>query len=174
MKTSGLRRDLMAGAASGTPGQLTIEDAELSEHELDARMAADDAVMEQLRDLARVVVIGYASDPSMIFELGWGDAELDEETGAVTWHPWEPLPLRPSAAATASQSAADKAAGSRSPLGVAPTPAAPAELDQRRPRFDDAPLDDDFRMQPRSPLQGEPQQEASPTPPDTGTEDEQP
>jgi hypothetical protein len=173
MRTSGLRHDLLSGTASGMPGQLTIEHAELGDEELEARLAGDDAVVAQLREIARIVIIGYASDPSSIFELGWGDAELLDTSGTVSWSKWESLPVLKPATITADEVKGDLRVDRGTSWRVASsTPGRSAPDD--RPRFDRVPVDDDLGLRPRAPLAGEPQQETGQQARDTGTEDQQP
>lgn len=72
--------------------QLTLEQGQLSVEEIE-RLYADEADLQaQLRDLHRVVVLGYASHPGGLRELGWGEIELvDRIGGHVRWLHWEAL-----------------------------------------------------------------------------------
>ncbi len=72
MQTSRFRRELLLPAAVGAPGQLTIEQAAMEEQELQAQFAEQDALEEQLRGLAPVVTIAYASSPSSLRTWGGG------------------------------------------------------------------------------------------------------
>lgn len=162
MRTSGFRRDLLSGV-TGMPGQLTIEHASMAHDELEAELAEADDLLEQLRALARVVTIGYASNPNAILDLGWGDADLVDDSHLMQWRHWESLPVLTGAGHA--QQGPDV-----SGLRAAPGDAAPLH----GPRFNDMPLDDDFGLRPRNRLSGEPQQETEPAALDTGTEDKQP
>jgi|SRR3954468_2516364 hypothetical protein len=174
MRPEGLRYGLLSGPGQGM-GQLTIDDAELDAEQLDARLADEAELLQQLREAARIVVVGYASDPSTLFDLGWGDADVDE-TGTVHWTSWEPL--SPSTAeATALRTTVH--GNALRPVDVAseqvlrlikPVPAGAAA----QPRFDAAPLVQDFGLRARPQLQEEPLQEAAAERPETGTGDEQP
>lgn len=159
MKPSGLRRDLLSGPA-GNPNQLSLEQAELPEAELEAQLAENDAVWEQLRSLARVVTIAYSSDPSGIFDLGWGDVELLDEDGTLKWLHWEPLLLADSAAGGGERRRHLQEV-KRSAVGTPSTDS----------RFDDAAgLDDDDLPMRARPSMGEPKREAEPNAEETGTD----
>lgn len=159
MKPSGLRRDLLSGP-KGNPHQYSIEQADLSEAEIEAQLVEHDTVWDQLRNLARVVTIGYASSPHGIYDLGWGDIELVDGEGTVNWLHWEPL--------TISDTSATGNSGGRRHLQAVQTPdESPRPADGTR--FDDADSDDDLPMRPRT--SGEPQHEAEPPAEKTGTDD---
>ncbi len=167
MRTSGFRRDLLS---TGEPtGQLTLEHAGLSDDELEAELAEQEAVVEELRRYTTVVTVGYASNPTGLLDLGWGVVELSDDKGSVDWPHWEPLPW---------QSSARASGGRQAPAEVASAlrPVPPNETDdQVTQRFDkSAPLVDDFGLTPRSPLAGEPSSEAAPEVEETGTEQDQP
>jgi hypothetical protein len=166
MRTSGFRRDLLS---TGEPtGQLTLEHARLSDDELEAQLAEQEAVVEELRRYATVVTVGYASNPTGLLDLGWGVVELLDDKGSVDWPHWEPLPWQSSARPAAGRQASAEVA---SPL----RPVLPNETDRAAERFDNyAPLVDDFGLTPRSPLAGEPSPEAAPEVEETGTEQDQP
>jgi hypothetical protein len=136
---SELRKLLLVLNASTVPGQLTLDQAELDPEELEAQLAEEQALLEQLRSFGQVVTVGYASNPGGgIFALGWGDVELvNEETGEVIWRYWEELPPRGQAAAAAPRQ-----------------PFAPVQGTggNRGGRFDDAPLQDDLGLTYRAPL----------------------
>lgn len=137
---SDLRKTLLSLNANTVTAQLTLDQVELDPEELEAELAEEQALLEQLASLGQVVTIGYASNSSSgIFELGWGDVELtDEETGRVFWQYWEQLPPP-----------GDKAAD-----GTPRQPVLPADGDGRgrAGRFDDAPLPDDLGLKPRPPI----------------------
>ena len=74
---SDLRKSLLSLNASTLPDQLTLDQAELDPGELEAQLAEEQALLDQLASFGQVVTIGYASNPERgIFELGWGDVEL--------------------------------------------------------------------------------------------------
>ena len=159
MKPSGFRRDLLSGS-DGPRDQMTLEQAELTEAEIEAQYAEEKAVWDQLRSLARVVTVAYASNPSGIIDLGWGDVELLDDDGTVKWLHWEPL-------SWTAKTVSDDAAGHR------PQAVEPLETDERapRPRFDDlGEADDDLPLRPRT-APGEPQREVEPPVEGTGTDD---
>lgn len=166
MRTSGFRRGLLA--TSEPTAQLTLEHAALSDDELEAHLAEQEAVAQELRSYSTVVTIGYASNPSGLLDLGWGVVELLDEKGSVDWPHWEPLPWRSNGRAAADPHTSAPAALLR--------PAESSQTDdQVAHRFDkSAPLVDDFGLTPRSPLAGEPSSEAAPEVEETGTEQEQP
>jgi hypothetical protein len=165
MRTSGVRRDLLAGVATGR-GQLSLDHAEVADADLETQLAEEEALAAELRSFARVVTVGYASNPTGILDLGWGDAELVGEDGTVDWAHWEPL------TAPAEVHRADGRGQHTDPAGL--RPALDPTAAPRQPRFDDVPLDGDFGLQPRGPLAGEPQPEAAPEAPGTGAGEERP
>jgi hypothetical protein len=120
--------------------QLTIEQADQDPAVLEAELAEEQAVLEQLAIFGRVVTIGYASNAAVgVFDLGWGDMHLvDEHSGTVAWNSWEPLHR-------------DQGAGGAD-VTVVRTPPKPADGTGRVGRFDDAPLEDTFNLAPRNPL----------------------
>lgn len=162
MRTSGFRRDLLSIGES--TAQLTLDHAGLSDDELDAQLAEQDAVMNELRKFAPVVTVGYASNPTGLLDLGWGVAELLDDSGAVAWRNWEPLPWL-SSVHSAGSSEVDL---TLKPLSLV----SPTQADIRVPtRFDrSGPPLDDFELAPRSPLAGEPSSDAAPEVKETGTE----
>jgi hypothetical protein len=135
---------------------MTLEQGSRDEAELLAEIAEEQAVLEQLAQFGRVVTVGYASNPTAgIFELGWGDLELvDEDTGALHWHHWEPL-------------AREVGGGEAGQPVRRPTPA--PDTSPAAKRFDNAPLDDDFGLVARTPLSPPPISEPEREPGQTGT-----
>ncbi len=137
---SDLRKSLLSLSASTLPGQLTLDQAAIDPEELEAQLAEEQVLLDQLARLGQVVTVAYASNPGAgIFELGWGDVELvNEKTGEVQWRYWEQLPQPGDQAAT----------------GSPRKPVAPAGGDgsARTGRFDDAPLENDLGLRPRSPI----------------------
>lgn len=163
MKPSGLRRDLLSGPKDN-PSQYSIEQADLSEAELEAQFAEHNDVWDQLRTLARVVTIGYASSPHGIYDLGWADVELLDDDGTINWLHWEPLTITD--VRTADHAAGD--GGGQRHLQAANT------TDEGRPaagpRFDDTGSDEDLPLRPRT-VAGEPHHEVEPPSAETGTDD---
>lgn len=159
MKPSGFRRGLLAGP-DGPGDQLTLEHAELTEAEIEAQFAEEKAVWDQLRTLARVVTVAYASNPNGIIDLGWGEIELLNDDGTIRWLHWEPLAWKET-------KTADQADGTPH-LPAASTPG--AHLRPPGPRFDDlAEPDDDLALRPRT-SPGEPRREVEPPAQETGTD----
>jgi hypothetical protein len=152
---SELRKTLLSLTANMISRQLTFEHAALSAEELDAQFAEEELVLAQLREFGQVVIIGFASSPDGLFDLGWGIAELvDQDRGTVKWSYWEQLPP-PEAGSDAFSPAI------RSPL-------APRDGD-RASRFDSAAADDDFGLSPRLPLAEPPISEPEAPPQPTGS-----
>jgi len=166
MRTSSFRRDLLSSGDASA--QLTLRHAGLSDDELEAQLAEDEAIVDELRRFAPVVTVGYASNPTELLDLGWGVAELLDDRGAVDWRHWEPLPWLSSARAAADGGQAPAVAAR--PLH--PVPAAEPD-DRVATRFDrSAPLVDNLGLRPRSPLAGEPASELASEASETGTEEE--
>ena len=164
MRPSGLRRDLLSGPKEN-PNQYSLEQADLSEAELEAQMAEHDAVWSQLRRMARVVTIGFASSPHGIYDLGWGEVELVDDNGTVNWLHWEPLAL-----------VEGSAAGKTESRGHLRAVTAPDQGERSvGPRFDDLDAGDDDRLllRPRA-AAGEPSHETQPPVQETGTDGEVP
>ncbi|TCC65700.1 hypothetical protein E0H73_01835 [Kribbella pittospori] len=156
---SDYRRGLLTLAAPsyGRNPQLTFDDIEVDEAEIEAAQAEEDALLEQLRRFGSVVTIGFSCNPAGMFELGWGDCELiDEDSRQIYWPHWESL-SRPGPDAGYG--------GLRVPLKPVDGPGST--------RFDDgAPSDEDFGLTVRSPLAGEPSSEAGPPEQEVGSDDE--
>ncbi|MCA0143959.1 hypothetical protein [Blastococcus sp. LR1] len=144
-RASTIRRGMLT-VAPGEDDQLSLEDAAVSDEELLAQSAERREVEAQLRNLARVITIGYASNSTGIFELGWGEASLLDD-GTVSWASWHPL----THLLAATRPSSDAAPGPRAVPGTGG-----ADPANRGPRFDDAPLNTGFDLQPRHPLAGEP------------------
>jgi len=90
MRTSEFRMGLLSGGG-GSSGQLTLDHAAMSGDELEVQLEQDRALEVELRRIAPVVIIGFASSSTGLFDLGWGPAELIDDSGVVRWTPWEPL-----------------------------------------------------------------------------------
>ena len=118
---------------------------------------------DQLRSLARVVTIGYASNPHGIYDLGWGDVELLDDDGTINWLHWEPLNM-------ADVTDTGSEGGQRHLQAVKSPNEGPRA---RGSRFDDTDSDDDLPMRPRT-AAGEPQHEIKPPAEETGTDDDGP
>ncbi|WP_239339559.1 hypothetical protein [Frankia sp. CiP3] len=155
---SDLRKNLLTLTARTVDPQLTIDHIDLDPEDLDADFADEQAVLDQLAAFGQVVTVGYASSPSLgVFDLGWGELELvDDETGEVIWHGWEPLRRRGHGGAGGA---------------VASGPLKPVDGSGRTGRFDDAPLEDKFNMAPRSPLAAPPTSEPEPPQRPTGSDE---
>lgn len=90
---SGLRKTLLSLNEDTIDEQLTLEQGARDPEELEAELAEERAMIEELKTQGRLVIIGIASNPQGIFDLGVGELELtDEQTGTVEWHYWEQLP----------------------------------------------------------------------------------
>jgi len=156
---SDLRKTLLALNEGTIDGQLTLEQGARDPEELEAELAEEQAILDQLEALGLVVVVGFASNPGGIFELGWGEVELvDGQSGRVRWPHWEPLPPP----------------GDQALSGELGRPLSPAGRDGRGRgvRFDDAAPEDDLGLKPR-PLLGEPPVSEPERPwKDTGSGDE--
>lgn len=87
MSMSKFRQDLLTSPSRQPRGQLALDQADWD----DEAIEEDEAVVEQLQSLVRVVPIGYRSNVSGLFELGWGDLELLDSSGAIHWRHWERL-----------------------------------------------------------------------------------
>jgi hypothetical protein len=161
---SGLRRFFLSlGVGAPGPTQLVLEQSTLDADELEAQLAEEQLVFEQLANFGRVVTVAFGSNPTDgLFEIGWGDAELvNEDTGEVRWHNWEPLPT------------AESGVGG---LGV-PTPASLRPVDAldsaRVSRFDAAPLDEDLGLAARPRPVAAPLSESTPEVERAGDQDGQ-
>lgn len=163
MRTSTFRLDLLS--TGEVPAQLTLEHAGLSDDELEAQLAQDTTIMDELRRLSTVVTIGYASNPTGLLDLGWGVAELLDDSGSVHWAEWEPLPQHPGARGSLR--------GAQSPAGRTLRQVLIAETNElATERFDQsAPLIDDFGLHPRTPSGGEPSFEKRPEDDEIDVED---
>jgi hypothetical protein len=157
---SDLRKSLLSLNANTLPDQLTLDQAELDPEQLQADLAEEQALLDQLASLGQVVTIGYASNPGGgIFELVWGDVELvDDETGRVFWRYWEELPPP-----------GDQAAGASPRQSVLPGDGVGRS---RADRFDDAPLQDDLGLKPRPPVTEAPISEPERPQEDTGSDEQ--
>lgn len=148
MRTSTFRTDLLSSGE--VPAQLTLDHAGLDDAELEAQLAQDATIVEELRRLSPVVTIGYASNPTGLLDLGWGRAELRDDSGVVHWAEWETLPWRTGARG----SLVGAQASAARTLRTVPTAGTDDLASQR---FDQStPLLDDLGLQPRVPSVREP------------------
>jgi len=161
MRPSGTRRALLAGDAEDSQ-QLSLSHAELTEQELEDQLADDAAVMDELRSLARVVLVAYASNPTSLLSVGWGEEELTGEAGRLSWSHFESLSLSAAALSASSSSLAGSRFVPRS-IGSVSASAPPG------PRFDEASLKNDLGLRPRTPSDEEPVVESGPAQPTAGT-----
>ena len=154
---SDLRKTLLTLNANTISDQLTLDQAERDPEELEAELAEEQAVLEQLAKFGQVVTVGFASNPAGgIFDLGWGDVELvAEETGGVIWRHWEQL-----------SPPGDQAAG-----GEPRQPLSPPDGHDHTVRFDDAPLTEDLGLVARSPIAEPPISEPERPQEDTGSDE---
>jgi hypothetical protein len=158
--------DLRRGLLTLTPhvyddraNQLPLDGVEVDYEAAETARAEEEAVLKELEALGRVVTIGYSSNTSGVIEIGWGDCELLDDEGHVRWPHWETLPM------TGTLGEGENGTGLWGPLGPkrGPNPT----------RFDaDAPLDDDFGLTPRSPLDVPPISEPERDQPASGDGDE--
>lgn len=120
MRMSNFRFDLLSDKPVDD-GQLTLEQGAMDEAQLEAQLAGDRELHEQLDGLRRAVVIAYASGPHVgVVEIGWGQARLVDDSGSLDWINWSPLAAsvvlsdveRPRLA-TAGGSVADASTGKR-------------------------------------------------------------
>ena len=138
---------------------LTLEQGARDPEELQAELAEEQAILEQLKTLGQVVTLGFASNPKGIFELGVGELELaDEQTGRVRWREWKSLPPP----------------GEPGARGEPRLPVSPVIGDGhgQRVRFDDAAPEDDLDLKLRPPLAEPPISE--PERPQEETESDEP
>ena len=158
-RASAFRRGMLTVTTAEDTDQLSIDDAAATDEELAAQAAEFRDVEAQLRTMARVVTIGYASNFTGIFELGWGEASLNDD-GTVTWTPWRDLTHLMVAEVAATDGQTTPGAAGRA--GLRPVVAADDTAAATGPRFDDAPLVAGFGLQPRPQQAGEPQAEEDP------------
>lgn len=118
---SDLRRSLLTLATPNAEAQLSFDQVDEDPQDF----ADEQAALDQLAEFGRVVTVGYASNPSGLFDLGLAEIVLaDEETGAVVWRHWEPLN------------------GTWESLELRPSLVQPPVPVTGGVRFDDTPLDD--------------------------------
>lgn len=159
MKPSRVRVGLLAGEEASD--QLTFDQVELSEEEIEEQFAQQRMLTEELRRWHSLVTVGYSSNVDGVYRLVWGELTL-HPNGGVSWPHSEPLPLPGTTEADQTSTGGATAAARLAPVG-SPVP--------RRPRFNDAPLDDDLGLTARPAAVDHPQQEPSADVDETGTED---
>ncbi|WP_432246237.1 hypothetical protein ACRB8A_20195 (plasmid) [Arthrobacter sp. G.S.26] len=157
---SDLRKSLLGLNSSATPRQLTIEHAFEDDATLADNLEELEEIDKQLRKFGRIVVVGYASNPTVgVWGIGWGDLELeDESTGQIHWTHWESL------------------IESRDLNLVRDIPLRAVEATPHTDvanRFDSGEDDDDFDLTPRSPSSEAPTSEPEREPKSTGVEENQ-
>jgi hypothetical protein len=156
---SDLRKALLALNENTIDGQLTLDQAEVDWEQLADELAEEQAMLEELAMLGRVVTVGYASNPGGgVFDLGWGEVELvDEETGRVEWRHWEHLapPVERADGAARRQPASRSAADGR----------------ERVRRFDQAGSEDELGLKPRRPASEAPISEPEQPQKETGSDE---
>jgi hypothetical protein len=156
---SDLRKTLLALNENTIDGQLTLEQAEVDWEHLADELAEEQAMLDELARLGRVVTVAYASNPGVgVFDLGWGEVELiDEETGRVMWRYWEQL-----------APPAERAVGGAPRQRVSP-PA--GEGHERARRFDEAAAEDELGLKPRPPVPEAPISEPERPQEETGSDE---
>lgn len=154
---SDLRKSLLGLNSPATPRQLTIEHAFEDDATLAGNLEELEEIDKQLRKFGRIVVVGYASNPTVgVWGIGWGDLELeDESTGQVHWTHWESLSESPAL----------------NPMRDIPLRAVAATRSADvSNRFDMGEDEDDFGLTPRSPGFEAPTSEPEREPQSTGIE----
>jgi hypothetical protein len=153
---SDLRKTLLALNEDTIHNQLTLEQGARDPEELEAELAEEQAMLEQLKTQGRVVILGFASNPQGIFEVGVGELELtDEQTGRVEWRHWEKLPPP-----------GEHGASGESRRPVAPVP---GDGHDQGLRFDETAAEDDLGLKLRPPSAEPPISEPERPQEDTGS-----
>ena len=151
---SDLRQELLA-LIPVVDAQMTIDQAMMSEAELDAYYAELTAMIEEADSDSCTVIIAYASNPrSGILRIYWGDASGVDERGHVLWNHVEQIPLIDG-----------EQAG-----GVELRPVGPASAPSRPQRFYEAELED-IELSIRPPLASPPEPERPIPRDETGSDD---
>ncbi|WP_032393215.1 hypothetical protein ACJEDT_02740 [Rhodococcoides fascians] len=89
---SGLREHLMTLAPTAIEDQLAFDShGTLSEEEIQEQFEQDAHFNREMAKSGRSVTLAIASSPDGLFDLGWGDAELADESGRVIWSSWQSL-----------------------------------------------------------------------------------
>jgi hypothetical protein len=152
---SDLRKTLLTLNTRNVERQLTLDQALAEPELLDAQLAEEEAMLEELARLGKVATVGFGSNPAAgIFVFGWGEIDLvNAKTGEIAWLHWEDLP------------GTDELGGSIVP------PIMPTGGTGRTGRFDDVPLADDLGLALRPPLSNPPGDDPQEPRPGTGTGD---
>ena len=152
---SDLRKTLLTLNTRNVERQLTLDQALAEPELLDAQLAEEEAMLEELARLGKVATVGFGSNPAAgIFALGWGEIDLvNAETGEIAWLHWEDLP------------------GTGELGGGMVPPIMPTAGTGRTGRFDDTPLADDLGLALRPPLSDPPGDDPQEPRPATGTGD---
>ncbi len=169
IRLSMIRLELLGPGEAVDPGQLTFDHADLTAEEIEEEFEARADIEQQLGSLSRVVIIGYASSPEGLHNLGWGEGSLGTD-GYLSWGCWESLPLPGSA--TGDGGLGDIGGGPVPVAPVAPRPGPPAK--PRLPRFDDDVEGDDLGISARQGETGAPSQEKVTDLEQTGAGEDQP
>lgn len=89
---SKVRRDLLHTNSVREPeNQLDLLQPALSDDEYARRRAFERAFQAELSKNGRVVTVGVSCSPDGVFDLYWGDVDVDEDSGKVTVRYFEPL-----------------------------------------------------------------------------------
>ena len=155
---SDLRRTLLSLNEDTIDNQLTLEQGARTPEELEAELAEEQAMIEQLQTQGRVVILGFACNPQGLFELGVGELELtDEQTGQVEWHHWEKL----------------SPPGELGARGELRRPVSPVlgEGQDQTVRFDETAAEDDLGLKLRPPLAEPPTSEPERPQKETGRDE---
>lgn len=172
IRMSTIRMDLLGPADPADLAQLTIDHAALTPEEIDEQFEAEAEIERQLGSLSSVVIIGYASSPEGIHDLGWGEGSLGID-GHLSWGPWERLPLPGSSTGGAGFGDLGGPAPV-SPVPVTPRPGSGTGAEQEPGRFDDDVDDDHLEISARRGEPGVPQQEKADELEQTGPDEDQP
>ncbi|GGL05712.1 hypothetical protein [Nocardia jinanensis] len=158
MTMSKLRENLLA-LTQEPEDQLSIEQAHLTQEELDAAFEDVDTFLADAVEAGRLVLIAYASNPlSGVLRVYWGEASQADDQGRLNWKHLEQIPP---------VADTDTGEGFVRPAGPAPVPGPKTGTG---PRWDQAPLGE-FDLAPRTPLTS-PDGGHPPTPqPETGSDD---
>lgn len=157
IRLSTIRMDLLGPAHQADPEQLTIDHAELTQEEIQDEFGARAEIERQLGSLSCVVIIGYASSPGGIHDLGWGEGSLGHD-GHLRWVFWESLPLPGSSTGDGFGDVGDQI-----PVSPNPWPGSSTVAEQGPSRFDDdVDGDDDLDIVARRSKSRAPQQEKGP------------
>ncbi|MEV0344002.1 hypothetical protein AB0H49_33835 [Nocardia sp. NPDC050713] len=92
MTMSELRKNLLALAEKASD-QLTIDQAHLTQEELDAEVEELDTFLTDAVEAGRLVIIAYAANPhSGVLRIYWGEASQADDQGRLKWSDIEQIP----------------------------------------------------------------------------------